>query len=194
MISKVTIKEETAIVWVPFDTNIYGLKTLPSFDFGRVLLEPYEAPANLDEYLRKKTQGPREDLGFQFHGWDDKAIKRVVEQVKILQRLDKEEFKSFSDSWILQTEATLPYVLASLDCDPAQKESYAIQTNQGYLRKVFPKKYWGFGINLIGKDFIVEIVINKGHYVWTNYQFKGIESCNYMWLKLCSEIDNAKNS
>lgn len=192
MISKVTIKEDLAIIWIPVATNLHAQVDLPTFDYGRILLERCSHKC-LDENL-KRNKNLNEDVGFQFYGWEQHTIKRVVDQIKILQRMSPEEFREFADNWMVNTDNTLAEVLASLDCDPWQKESYSIRTEKGPLKKLFPKKYWGFGINLLGKDFLVEVVINKGQFVWTSYQCRGVESCNFRWLKLCSEIDNAKNN
>lgn len=197
MISKVSIHQDTAVVWIPKATNLHGQSDLPTFDFGRITLEPHKTPLNPDDAVRltRRFREGNPEWGFKFYGGDEAAVKRVIKQVEFLQKLDLLVFQKFLQTTAITTTHSLPQVLASLDCDPSQKAEYAIMTSEGPLRKIFPKKYSGFGINLKGKNFEVEVVVNKNEFVWSNYLYKKkIDSCNYNWIHMCLESDNAKSN
>lgn len=183
MISKVSTKDLTTVVWISHGSNTYGCSSLPLMCDGRVEVEPHNAPLDLDDIRRLSQKRSHPDKGFRFERQDMEMLARVVAQIDYLDALPSATFRDFVDHSTLTVQASLAEVLASLDCDPEQTSSFAIKLADGSaLRDVVSSTHLGFALVLKGDGFSVRVLLNN-RYVWVSYDTRILKSqYNPKWL------------
>ena len=184
MISKISTKGDLTVIWICHGSNTYGRFPLPLMCDGRVeLLAHSGSPVDLDDVHRLAQKRATPDKGFLFERQDLDMLKRVVDQLDYLDAMSSEAFEQFIQCTSLQTTQTLPEVLASLDCDPAQKTSIAIKLQNGdTLSETVSPKHKGFAINILGQGFAVQVLLNN-KFIWSSYSTEKLsKQYNPLWL------------
>jgi hypothetical protein len=183
MISKISSKDSTTVIWICHGSNTYDRQALPLMCDGRVELKPHWAPLDLDDIRRLSQKKVNPDKGYRFERQDVEMLRRVAQQFDYLDDMAPTAFEKFLKCSTLTTLQSLAEVLASLDCDPEQVSPYAIKLVNGKtLPETVETKHRGFAIILKGKDFSVRILLNN-RYVWSSYDVGTLaRHYNPMWL------------
>jgi hypothetical protein len=183
MISKISSRDSTTVIWICHGSNTYDHQSLPLMCDGRVELKPHWAPLDLDDIRRLSQKKVNPDKGYRFERQDTEMLRRVAQQFDYLDDLPAADFKRLMKCSTITTLQSLPEVLASLDIDPEQTSKIAIKLTGGKtLPETVDTRHRGFAIILKGQTFAVRILLNN-RFIWASYDHGTLDrQYNPMWL------------